>query len=293
MHQDTIVDAMGFAISSASRPMRIVSLVPSETEAVAQLGAGDRLVGRTDYCVHPANLLSNVPSVGGTKDASIDAIVALRPDVVLCNQEENTPHIVESLRARGITVHVSFPKSVDEAAALLDDLAVILHADALGLAALCEMHVALSALRERRASAVPTRVFCPIWMDPLMTIHGETFMSDALDLAGAYNVFSDRPRRYPLAADLGLRAPLDNARVQGRDTRYPRVTHEELIARAPQLIVLPDEPHPFSAQDAEVFTNLGIENCAVLHVMGRDLCWYSLSMASGISAISQVIRDHR
>jgi ABC-type Fe3+-hydroxamate transport system substrate-binding protein len=120
-------------------------------------------------------------------------------------------------------------------------------------------------------------------MDPLMTIHGETFLSDALDLAGASNVFADRPRRYPLAADLGRGPALSDARVGARDTRYPRVTLEEVLERAPELVVLPDEPHPFDEADAEVFRAHGLR---VVFVSGRDLSWYSPRMGRGVLAIA-------
>ena len=86
-----------------------------------------------------------------------------------------------------------------------------------------------------------------------MTIHGDTFISDMLDLVGAQNVFADRERRYPLAADLGKAKPLSPEKVGARDVRYPRVTMDEVNARAPELVLLPDEPHPFSEADADVF----------------------------------------
>ncbi len=81
-----------------------------------------------------------------------------------------------------------------------------------------------------------------------MTIHGDTFISDMLGLCGASNVFADRPRRYPLAADLGKASPFPPEKVADRDVRYPRVTLEEVSPRAPELVLLPDEPHPFEAK---------------------------------------------
>src|SRR5207237_3181917 len=87
----------------------------------------------------------------------------------------------------------------------------------------------------------PIRTFCPIWMKPLMTINADTFISDVLHLAGAVNVFADRQRRYPLAADLsGALSTIDE---EGRDTRYPRINEDELIDTSPDLVLLPDGPH--------------------------------------------------
>jgi ABC-type Fe3+-hydroxamate transport system substrate-binding protein len=280
-------DAMQRTLEFEQPARRVVSLVPSETEAVYMLAGGDVLVGRTDYCVEPRGAIESVPTVGGTKDARVADILRLEPDLVLCNQEENTPRIVDALVEAGVRVHVSFPKTVDEARELVVDLARMLGVDPERSSVIAAMDRDLARARDRRARVTPVRAFCPIWMEPLMTIHGDTFISDAMDLAGAFNVFCDRPRRYPLAADLGRAAPLAPERVAGRDTRYPRVTLDEVRARAPSLVLLPDEPHPFTEQDAAVFRQL--DGVRVLFVSGRDLCWYSPRMGEGILALAETI----
>jgi ABC-type Fe3+-hydroxamate transport system substrate-binding protein len=129
-------------------------------------------------------------------------------------------------------------------------------------------------------------------MDPLMTIQKDTFISDMLDVCGAENVFADRERRYPLAADLGQRMALPSERVGERDVRYPRVTLDEVVARAPDLVILPDEPHPFSAEDATVFRGLDIPAArrdAVVHVSGKDLCWYGARSVEGIARVRALV----
>jgi hypothetical protein len=136
------------------------------------------------------------------------------------------------------------------------------------------------------------RAFCPIWMDPLMTVHADTFISDMLDLCGATNVFADRPRRYPLAADLGRAKPLPPEKTEGKDTRYPRVTLDEVVARAPELVVLPDEPHPFTEEDAAVFRGLSIPAAtrgAVVRTGGKDLCWYGAQSVEGIARVRALV----
>src|SRR5262249_13172363 len=144
----------------------------------------------------------------------------------------------------------------------------------------------LEAALKRRTSLAPVSVFCPIWAKPLMTIHGDTYISDALDLAGAHNVFSDRPRRYPLAADSGRALPLLSMEVGDRDTRYPRITEEEVKARAPQVILLPDEPHPFSQEEAAHFATL---SSRVVHIAGKDICWYGAWSAEGIPRLGETL----
>jgi len=121
-----------------------------------------------------------------------------------------------------------------------------------------------------------------------MTIHGATFISDMLDLAGAQNIFADRERRYPLAADLGKATPLPPEKIEGRDTRYPRVALEEVVARSPELVLLPDEPHPFNEADAAVFRELDMpaaRNNAIVFTPGKDLCWYGAQSVEGIDRL--------
>jgi ABC-type Fe3+-hydroxamate transport system substrate-binding protein len=265
----------------ARPPKRVVSLVPSDTYTLEKLLGREAIVGRTDYCD-----LKDVPSVGGTKDYSVEKVLDLKPDVVIANQEENTKQTLEKLAQEAIAVFVVFPKRVEDGVALVARYARLFRVEG-------ELHVkelvrgchrALEAQRAIRQQKAPIRAFCPIWMDPLMTVHGDTFISDSLDLAGAQNIFADRERRYPLAADLGKRAPIDPGQ---RDTRYPRVTFDEMLERKPDVVLLPDEPHPFSEDDANKFRALGLKN--VVHLNGRDVCWYGAWSAEGIPRLAQTI----
>jgi ABC-type Fe3+-hydroxamate transport system substrate-binding protein len=276
-----IVDDRRRELIFSRPPDRIVSLVPSDTLNVLALGR--TVVGRTRYCDAP----SEVPIVGGTKDVDVEAVVALQPDLVLANQEENSRVHLEQLAQRGLAVLISFPRTVAEGLAHLARLVRVLAVDARDLLArgLAAQHDAEVALRG--ASAL--RVFVPIWMDPLMTVNGQTFMSDALRLAGAANVFADRQRRFPLAADLGQAIP---TAAGTRDTRYPRVTLEEVVSRKPELILLPDEPHPFSEEDAEVFRKLPIGARVVL-CGGRDLSWYGAQSVEGLPRLRALIDSLR
>ena len=117
-----------------------------------------------------------------------------------------------------------------------------------------------------------------------------------LDLAGAQNVFADRERRYPLAAALGQRAELPKDETAGRDTRYPRITLDEVLSRAPELVLLPDEPHPFTEEDAEVFRRLDLpaaQRGGIVHVSGKDLCWYGAQSVEGIARVRALVASLR
>jgi ABC-type Fe3+-hydroxamate transport system substrate-binding protein len=258
-----LTDDLGRALTFARPPQRIVSLVPSDTHSVIALGARERLVGRTSYCETPE--AHDVAVVGGTKDVDVAAVLAAAPDLVIANQEENTRSVLEALAQR-VPVLVSLPRRVEQGIAHLARVARILGvADREPARLLVRRGYAL-----RGATATGPRAFVPIWMDPLMTLNADTFGSDVLAHVGIANVFGDRLRLYPLAADLGKMAPQDAA---GRDVRYPRVTLDEVRARNPELVVLPDEPHAFSAADEAVIRD-ALPGVRVVRVNGKDLFWY-------------------
>ncbi len=293
-----IQDDMKRELTFSGAPERVVSLVPSDTFSVAALGCGAALVGRTDYCELPADVVARVPSVGGTKNPSLDAITSLAPDLVIANREENTKRDLETLAQRGIKVFVAFPKRAADGLAHLARLARIFRVETAAPVRdlLKRGYAILHEAEEARALSTPLRTFCPIWMDPLMTIHGETFISDMLDLAGAQNVFADRKRRYPLAADLGAASPLPSEKTIGRDVRYPRVTLAEVTTRAPELVLLPDEPHPFTEEDAEVFRKLAIPAATahrVVRTSGKDLCWYGAQTIEGLPRLRKLVDRFR
>lgn len=264
-------------------PKRIVSLVPSDTYTVIRLGLGDRLVGRTVYCVEPADCVAGIETVGGTKNADVARILTLHPDLVIANKEENRRHDIERLEDAGLSVLLSFPRTVEQGLEHVARLLALFPSVSFDLEPARARYQSLAA---RRGDAVPT--FVPIWMSPLMTVHADTFISDALELCGGRNVFADRKRRYPLSADLGLRPPVEAAE---RDERYPRVTLEEVASRAPRLALLPDEPHEFTEADAAVFRELGIPH--ITFCDGKDLMWYGLRSLEGLDRIAALIDSAR
>lgn len=279
-----VVDDRNRPVYLPRPPRRIVSLVPSDTYTLALLGGEDRLVGRTDYCVLPEGVAA-IPSVGGTKDASAERILSLAPDLVVANQEENTRATLEKVAEAGVPLFIAFPQRVEDGLALVARYARVLgverapHVVELVRKGYQRLRAARAATRPRR------RVFCPIWAEPLMTIHGDTYISATLDLAGLDNVFATRARKYPLAADLGKVRALDPEKVGARDTRYPRITEEELVEADPDLVLLPDEPHPFTDAEAAHFRAL-LPRAEVRKVDGKDLCWYG---AWAVEAIPRLV----
>ena len=282
-----IRDDMGRDLLFGRAPERVVSLVPSDTHSLFALGLGDRVVGRTRYCDAPAEA-ARVATVGGTKDVDVDAVLDLGPELVIANQEENGRAALERLATR-VPVLVSLPRRVADGLAHLARLARIFRVEREpGVVELIRRgYQTLGA--EAASPARPLDVFVPIWMDPLMTLNAETFGSDVLARAGAGNVFGDRARLYPLAADLGKAAAQDPA---GRDTRYPRVSLDEVAARAPRAVLLPDEPHPFGDAEAAIFA-AALPAARIVPVSGKDLFWYGAWTVDALPRLAGVVEKLR
>jgi ABC-type Fe3+-hydroxamate transport system substrate-binding protein len=219
--------------------------VPSLTETVAVTAPG-LVAGATDWCTYPAGL--DVPRIRGTKNPDVGAVIALRPDVVLANEEENRPADLAALRAVGLPVWVTVIRTLDEALASLRRL----------LTVACRLPVP-GWLDEAAGAwdAVPPdeprrrRAVIPVWRRPWMVLGRDTFAGDVLSRLGVDNAY---------AGDAG---------------RYPKVPLDDLLAARPDLVVLPDEPYRFTAGDGpECFPGVP----AAL-VSGRHLTWYGPSLA--------------
>ncbi|MGC5364690.1 helical backbone metal receptor [Streptomyces sp. DT24] len=235
--------------------MRVVSLVPSLTEAVATTGPG-LLVGVTDWCTRPAGLTA--ARIGGTKNPDLAAVVALRPDLVLANEEENREPDLAALRAAGLDVLVTEVRSLDQA---FEELTRVL-VGGCGLARPRWLDDAEAAWTALPPPAAPRTAIVPIWRRPWMVLGRDTFAGDLLARLGVRNAYADHAERYP-------RIPLD-----------------ELTSAGADLVVLPDEPYRFTAHDGpEAFPALP----AVL-VDGRHLTWYGPSLAEAAPALRAALR---
>jgi ABC-type Fe3+-hydroxamate transport system substrate-binding protein len=250
----TLLDDLGHPLRLTRPPQRIVSLVPSLTEALAVSVPG-RLAGATDWCTHPADL--DVRRVRGTKNPDRAAIIALRPDLVVANREENRRHDVEHLRAAGIPVWVT---EIETVGAALDSLRR-LFTDVLAVPVPGWIRAAASEWS--RPPALPAlRTVVPVWRDPWMVVGARTFAGDMLTRLGLAHVFGD-------SAD-----------------RYPKHELAHLTAAGAELAVLPDEPYLFTASDGpEAFPGI-----AVALVSGRSLTWYGPSLTTARAELTASIQ---
>jgi ABC-type Fe3+-hydroxamate transport system substrate-binding protein len=241
-----LVDDLGHEYDGAGPRRRVVSLVPSLTEALASVDRG-AVVGATEWCTHPPDL--DVARVRGTKNPDLAAIRALEPDVVVANKEENRELDVRRLRESGINVWVTDIQTVPQAVSSMERL---FHA--LGW----DRPRWLEEARARWCGPVPpvTReVAIAIWRDPWMVVGTSTFTGDLVRRLGWHNVYDD-PRLNPTGE------------------RYPKVELEDLDASGADVVLLPDEPYRFTMSDGpEAFTRTPTEL-----VSGRLLTWYGPSL---------------
>ncbi|MBZ0297100.1 MAG: helical backbone metal receptor [Anaerolineae bacterium] len=272
-------------------PRRVVSLVPSVTESLFDLNVGDRLVGITDYCVYPEAGVAGLPRVGGTKNPDVDQIIALTPDLVIANQEENARASVDKLLEAGIPVWVTFPKTVRDALNLIWNIMYVFDETSMvPRVRLIEQTVDWVEGISRANEDHLMRVFMPIWLDPLMTFNADTYIHDLLRLCGGWNVFADRMRHYPLKADLGEAESTDVE--DDRDIRYPRVTLEEVEAAQPDVILLPSEPFNFSDEHYPLFQQLdvpAVRHSRIYQVDGSLLTWHGTRLAYALDTLPALV----
>ncbi|MGE3287373.1 MAG: helical backbone metal receptor [Pseudonocardia sp.] len=243
-------DDEGRVVPVPARVRRVVSIVPSLTEAVAAT-APELLVGATDWCTHPADL--DVVRVRGTKNPDVERIVGLAPDLVLANHEENRPPELDALRAAGLAVYVTDIRTVGGAFASLRRMLA-----ACGLAEPAWLAAARAAWAALPEPAVRRRAVVPVWRKPWMAVGSDTFTGAVLARLGVDNALADSPERYPR---------FDPAALPPHD-----------------LVVLPDEPYLFTAQDGpEAFTTPSVL------VSGRLLTWYGPSLLEAADELPRAL----
>lgn len=248
----TLADDLAYAVSVPTAPRRVVSLVPSITEALAT-SCPERLVGATDWCTHPSDLA--VQRVRGTKNPDLKAIAALRPDLVVANKEENREFDVRRLRADGIPVWVTDIETVPGA---LDSLSR-LFADVLDLGTPDWLAAARSEW-DRPVPEPSLDVAVAIWRDPWMAVGRDTFTGDLVARLGWRNVLADDADRYP----------------------HVDVTD---LDRDDLVVLLPDEPYVFTVDDGpEAFAH-----ARTALVSGRLLTWYGPSLVGAAAALTAAV----
>ena len=245
--QRTFTDQMLREITVEHPPRRIISLVPSQTELLHALGLGEEVVGITKFCVHPEAWYRNKTRVGGTKQAKLEKVAALEPDLIIGNKEENTREDIEILAAQ-FPVWMSDIHHLSDALGMIRSAGQLVGREAEGEGLAAEIERRFERLERELSDKAPIRTAYLIWRKPYMLAASDTFINAMLQQAGLANVFAHR-------------------------SRYPEVSLEDLARANPQAILLSSEPYPFRERHLEEFSQACPQSRVQL-VDGEMFSWY-------------------
>lgn len=246
--------------------------MPSHTETLHDLGLAARVVGRTRFCIHPSPWVDSIPAVGGTKDANLERILGLQPDLVVCDKDENPKALVDALLAAGVEVLWSEIDTVADAAAFIEELGAACGAPEAGrIAAETTLRTLLEVQQAGSGTDAPLPVFCPIWHNPWMTFDRTAYPSAMLEAVGLHNVFADH------AGD-----------------KYFQVEARDVAASTAQWTLLPSEPYPFHRK-AVPTSDLGPcgAPAQVKHIDGEALTWFGTRTQRGLRELQRVAQGLR
>lgn len=246
MSGKSFIDQLGReVVLSNFPPKRIVSLVPSQTALLAALGLEEEVVGVTKFCIYPKPWAKSKTKIGGTKDAKIDRILALKPDLIIANKEENEKGTLELLH-QFCPVWISDVRSLDAALDMIQQLGRLTARTEIASSIHASVQASFLSLKPLLAGK---RVLYAIWRDPWMFAGTDTFIGDILHRLGAINVMDETK------------------------SRYPALAAEAIIALEPDLMLLSSEPFPFKKKHLEELQQLGITREAKI-VDGTFFSWY-------------------
>ncbi|NAS32583.1 ABC transporter substrate-binding protein [Flavobacteriaceae bacterium R38] len=257
-----IKDQLQRILEISRTPKRIISLVPSQTELLCDMGLEDAIVGVTKFCVHPSHLKSAKTIVGGTKQIKIEKIKELRPDIVLCNKEENTKEIVEELE-KIVPVHVSDIYTIDDSLELIKSYGEIFDCIDKSSEIINKITVNLADFKGFIKNQPNYRTAYFIWREPWMVTAGTTFINHLLKLNGFENVYSD-------------------------EKRYPEVNIKKMKEESdPELVLLSSEPFPFKEKHVSEVEKY-LPDSKVILVDGEYFSWYGSRLINAFQYFKQL-----
>lgn len=235
---------------------KIVSLVPSLTELLFDLGLGERVAGRTRFCIHPAEFLSDIPIIGGTKNPNLEKIRAINPDLIIANLEENRREDVEQLQEEGFNVMVTEVGTVEEALFVIHDIGWTC-----GVAKEAKKLIQkIQGEMEKSATFPEITAAYLIWRDPWMSVGRDTYIHSVMEHYHISNIFSGT-------------------------TRYPKTTLHEISLKKPDLILLSSEPYPFKENHIKEIGD-ACPGSDILLVNGEWFSWYGSRMLTAFSKLN-------
>jgi ABC-type Fe3+-hydroxamate transport system substrate-binding protein len=238
------IDQIGQVISLPNYPKRIISLVPSQTELLYDLGLAQETIGITRFCVHPGTWFHSKTRIGGTKDPALNKIKALQPDLVIANKEENILAQVEQIR-QFCPVWTSEISNLSSALNMIREVSRITNRANAGLRLVQEIENRFSELP---AKSVPESAIYLIWKDPYMTVGGDTFINDMMRICGFRNAFE-------------------------QSSRYPETTISEIARLNPGFLLLSSEPYPFKDNHVNELKRQ-VPGTKIILADGEMFSWY-------------------
>lgn len=249
----TVIDQTDAVVTLAQPPQRIVSLVPSITELLLDLGLAHRVVGRTKYCIHPQDLVDTIAIVGGTKTVDPGIIHGMAPDLIIASKEENVrDQVLEAVQedssTKGSTaLYVSDVKTVADAYQMIADIALLTGTE--GLAR--DLVERIKAVEPAYTTPARPALYL-IWRKPYMGIGGDTFISEMMPYAGYRNLLADQ-------------------------VRYPSLSVQDIKALAPAYVLLSSEPFPFAEKHIQELQEI-LPDAHIKLVDGEHYSWYGSRM---------------
>lgn len=246
----TCIDHLGRTVHIPTAPTRIVSICPAITSTIIELGAGDTLVGRTEYCIFPENTVEKIPIVGGTKQVDFEQIRVLAPDLILAEKEENTKVIVQTL-AKEFPVFVFEVQSLAQNERFIKDLGLLVNEEQKAQQMIANLQQAFKAFPNLEGM----RVAYMIWQEPFMVVGHDTFINSILNGMGLVNPFINQKSRYPI------------------------IQFAQLADAKLDYLLLASEPYAFTSEHRRHFQQL-LPKTKVLNVDG-EMFWYGSQSVPG------------
>jgi ABC-type Fe3+-hydroxamate transport system substrate-binding protein len=247
--------------------MKIISLVPSQTELLHDLGLGNRVVGITKFCIHPAHWYESKTRIGGTKNVNFEKIHALAPDLIIANKEENEESQIRYLQEH-YPVWISDIYTLDDALGMIRHVGLLCDVQEKANAMALEIEEKFEKLAQKtkenaKNTTTKPRVAYLIWRKPYMVAANRTYINDILDRAGFENVFADQ-------------------------SRYPEVSLENIAVRQPDYVFLSSEPYPFQEKHFRDFQE-AMPKAIVKIVDGEMFSWYGSRLLKVPTYLSSLI----
>ena len=249
-----LLDDLNREVELVNNPQRIISLVPSITELLFDLGLAEQIVGRTDFCIYPRNKVDKVKKIGGTKDFCLDEIRELKPDLIIAVKEENSKELVTEIAIEFPTVVFDIV-DIKSAIRMINIIGEITSKQQFSKNIIIEINERMALLEEK---SIETKTACYlIWHKPMMSINKQTFISEMMNIAGFRNKFDSKKDYYPI------------------------IDKEDLESKPPEYILLSSEPFPFNQKHQQNYQEQ-YPNSKVVLVSGEMFSWYGSRMIKAL-----------